>query len=217
MMMKKIMTSSVLSVALAAPTMASAAYFDFQEWTSMYGEQGFENSSPFGMTSDGLTLTATAFETASGVDSNVYMDGAYHRITGGMGVCTKLDEDTECKVSSDDNVSDEERLVWNFGQSIASVILEMGDDQHYDFGMSDFLYRYGSTDWMTATTNNLGVVELALDGTSGMIEFMTSTPDKASNFYIRNAYISSVPVPAAVWLFGSGLIGLVGIARRRTS
>ena len=27
---------------------------------------------------------------------------------------------------------------------------------------------------------------------------------------------SPVPVPAAVWLFGSGLIGLVGIARRKT-
>ena len=27
--------------------------------------------------------------------------------------------------------------------------------------------------------------------------------------------ISQIPVPAAVWLFGSGLLGLVGIARRR--
>ena len=27
--------------------------------------------------------------------------------------------------------------------------------------------------------------------------------------------ISQVPVPAAVWLFGSGLLGLVGVARRR--
>ena len=28
-------------------------------------------------------------------------------------------------------------------------------------------------------------------------------------------YATAVPVPAAVWLFGSGLLGLVGIARRR--
>ncbi|MGB5409060.1 MAG: VPLPA-CTERM sorting domain-containing protein, partial [Thiogranum sp.] len=27
--------------------------------------------------------------------------------------------------------------------------------------------------------------------------------------------VTVVPVPAAVWLFGSGLLGLVGVARRR--
>lgn len=27
--------------------------------------------------------------------------------------------------------------------------------------------------------------------------------------------VSAVPVPAAIWLFGSGLIGLVGVARRK--
>ena len=30
-------------------------------------------------------------------------------------------------------------------------------------------------------------------------------------------YAQVVPVPAAVWLFGSGLLGLVGVARRRRS
>ena len=30
-----------------------------------------------------------------------------------------------------------------------------------------------------------------------------------------NGVVSAVPVPAAVWLFGSGLIGLAGVARRR--
>jgi len=39
---------------------------------------------------------------------------------------------------------------------------------------------------------------LTLDGTSG-------------------AVINAVPVPAAVWLFGSGLIGLIGIARRKSA
>jgi fumarate reductase subunit C len=32
-------------------------------------------------------------------------------------------------------------------------------------------------------------------------------------FMVREATV--VPVPAAVWLFASGLLGLVGIARRR--
>lgn len=33
----------------------------------------------------------------------------------------------------------------------------------------------------------------------------------------NSAAVSAVPVPAAVWLFGSGLLGLVGVARRKLS
>ena len=29
-------------------------------------------------------------------------------------------------------------------------------------------------------------------------------------------YVSAIPLPAAVWLFGSGLLGLIGLARRKT-
>ena len=40
--------------------------------------------------------------------------------------------------------------------------------------------------------------------------------DKTSNAYawaVQSGDVSAVPVPAAVWLFGSGLVGLIGVAR----
>ena len=34
---------------------------------------------------------------------------------------------------------------------------------------------------------------------------------------VQSGDVSAVPVPAAVWLFGSGLIGLIGLARRKNA
>lgn len=36
-----------------------------------------------------------------------------------------------------------------------------------------------------------------------------------STFVMDNLTIGAVPIPSAVWLFGSGLLGLVGAARRK--
>jgi hypothetical protein len=38
------------------------------------------------------------------------------------------------------------------------------------------------------------------------------------NFYgwaVQSGDVSAVPVPAAVWLFGSGLLGLIGVAKHK--
>lgn len=43
----------------------------------------------------------------------------------------------------------------------------------------------------------------------------TNPADGAPTTYSMT--IAAVPVPAAVWLFGSGLLGLVGVARRRNN
>jgi hypothetical protein len=43
---------------------------------------------------------------------------------------------------------------------------------------------------------------------------------KDSNIFawaVRPGDVSAVPVPAAAWLFGSGVIGLVGLARRKSA
>jgi len=53
--------------------------------------------------------------------------------------------------------------------------------------------------------------------TSGF--FLThSDPDSDESIYFSSTLsISQIPIPAAVWLFGSGLLGFIGIARRNKS
>lgn len=68
------------------------------------------------------------------------------------------------------------------------------------------------------------------EGNSALAMAVTSDPLKGGDFISATSgevqsvtfvetqvEISAVPLPAAVWLFGSGLIGLAGIARRRSA
>jgi hypothetical protein len=83
-----------------------------------------------------------------------------------------------------------------------------------------------------STTINLDLIS---DGIGGADDFQTFTFDsqwtnlnfvdfyatrQEVNGYVPlvnfdNIVVSAVPVPAAFWLFGSGLIGLIGVARRK--
>ena len=52
-----------------------------------------------------------------------------------------------------------------------------------------------------------------------LLHILEASTSNAGSIFLDNASLSvtPVPVPAAVWLFGSGLIGLIGIARRKKS
>ena len=219
--MKRLLASTIITSGLLVFAPASnAALFDFQGWIVTNGEQGFDNSSPFTLTDSGLMLTATAFENPGRVDSHVYMDGLFNQIIGGMGVCTTLTNGNQCSISSDDNVSidgaAEEVLSWGFSQAITELKLDMGNSEHPDFVNSDFQYRLDTgSNWSTATTDGSGLVTLMLLGGANQIEFRAAGNALTDNFYIRSANATVVPIPATVWLFGSGLLGLVGMARRK--
>lgn len=92
---------------------------------------------------------------------------------------------------------------------------------------------YGSDSWDGTSFSSLGWTDLTLEGAikngdaqngatvsfTGNYKFLlfvdqSNTPD---GFDIAKMDVTAVPIPAAAWLFGSALVGLVGVARRRRS
>lgn len=66
----------------------------------------------------------------------------------------------------------------------------------------------------TASTSPL-ITFIEARGTSGNGFPFSTIPERNDGYFGPNLRIEAIPVPAAVWLFGSGLIGLIGIARRK--
>lgn len=96
-------------------------------------------------------------------------------------------------------------------------VLKQSDGSYFELVNNTFDSTVFTTDWSG------GFVEFTVD--AGMVGelvqfgFANEATDWAPSavFYdnLGFAEVSAVPVPAAVWLFGSGLLGLVGVARRR--
>jgi hypothetical protein len=77
---------------------------------------------------------------------------------------------------------------------------------------------FDQPDW----TSFAGNFTLGADVSAYTLEFAAicgADENCFSNYYIDNVVINAdidpIPVPAAVWLFGSGLLGLIGIARKK--
>lgn len=104
-----------------------------------------------------------------------------------------------------------------------------------DFSLSSnsLTITVGSISYFESDDNGLPTISLfsgdldafnfstTLDGNSFDSYFNTFDGFDSNGLAINGTWnstvtLSPVPVPAAVWLFGSGLLGLVGVARRRT-
>ncbi|MHB1241078.1 MAG: VPLPA-CTERM sorting domain-containing protein [Gammaproteobacteria bacterium] len=119
------------------------------------------------------------------------------------------------------------------GQVITGVgALPASNATVFGTGMSTYTLPLGPTPVATTTwnTTNIGTVGLGTNP-SGTLPLIADTiggspmqagpfPNFNANFDISSLTVTSagtapVPIPAAAWLFGSGLLGLVGVARRR--
>ena len=87
------------------------------------------------------------------------------------------------------------------------------------FGANTWLSNYGGG----LPFNNTAGVDTALgfcqlgtsDGSDAVATPFDGSWTLSSNGTLTYSAVSQVPVPAAVWLFGSGLVGMIGVARRK--
>lgn len=65
--------------------------------------------------------------------------------------------------------------------------------------------------YWSATEYNAGARDFSMyDGIQGIIDYKSV---EVHAWAVRSGDVSAVPVPTAIWLFSSGLIGLIGVAR----
>jgi len=85
------------------------------------------------------------------------------------------------------------------------------------FGSTD-LYGQGPDTAGIAPGASLNLYALTGNGGNGQVQsYLLGTNLKMAADGTLSVGGAAVPLPAAVWLFGSGLLGLIGVGRRRTA
>jgi hypothetical protein len=91
--------------------------------------------------------------------------------------------------------------IFEYAASLPQVVPLLGSESYYISIITQQPINWG---WAASTSNTEDHWSRRFDGESWTLNLA----DMAFE-------LSEVPVPAAVWLFGSGLLGLMGISRRR--
>jgi len=124
---------------------------------------------------------------------------------------------------------------FSFDASILSVISVSIDESIWDFGSTGI--STGKIDNINGTVNNIMVnaisnvtgnftvasvrFQVVGEGSSliSLTEFNLNPWASGGNTitpnFVNATFTSPVPVPTAIWLFGSGLLGLIGVARTK--
>ena len=115
------------------------------------------------------------------------------------------------------NIRSELRIDLDIPTDSFSVLFATGT------GASDFsgvLEAYSSTgilleEAITPLTTIQGQVWATISRSTSDIAYIQAAGYGGTTVSIDAVQYNAVPIPAAVWLFGSGLIGLIGLARRK--
>lgn len=117
-------------------------------------------------------------------------------------------------------------VAWNRDQVVSGYYVQGGENSRDDYIYNQIEFDNSLFDAFTnkefqlelqSTTFNSSITGCSDLSTCGMA---TDTTTQLYSVFLTYTYddgvsvVPAVPVPAAVWLFGSGLLGLIGVARR---
>ncbi len=203
------------AVSSAAPVTGFFDFTDFSEWAALNGQT---SATVNGLTFDATGGNITVNENPGGdpdINLTPCSDKGYACTGDGLGINSSELDEIEGKV--------EKLTISGFGGAEINLIsfLDLFDENPAE--IASFYINGNSMDITSVIasaspgSNGFFELEVSLMGVNS-ITFLADcnafSPSCVDNEFSLAA-INAVPVPAAVWLFGSGLIGLVGIARRR--
>lgn len=229
MLIKTTAKGLIATAALTLSAIASATTFNFAaiaDGDSSYGFVGAEFGAPsITFTKEGITVDATGFDAVTGAVYNAYLDSTWIHGggggAGGLGVCKEVKGSGQCSPGSDDNVTIDENLMLDFGSAVTISELTFRNGEHNPIFANDATFDLiidrGLATQSMATYSLGNIFTMDLTGTTFEFLNLNTVDNDDYRFYISVMEVTAVPVPAAVWLFGSGLLGLVGIARRRNA
>lgn len=112
--------------------------------------------------------------------------------------------------------------IWgpNWGANFGSNILNINNAAALGGSLGFYLITQNGLTETSATVNALQSQFFVDQGAqaktfAGTDAIWTLNTDGSLNFNGTEGAVSAVPLPAAAWLFGSGLLGLVGVSRRK--
>lgn len=208
----------LLSSAFVA-TSASAITVDFTDssWSGAY------NQDPFSVIQDGITITAEAANN----DPNIVDNAKLHWDSkDGLGI-----DPTGTYSYEKDEIEGFEVLTIRFDQVVNLNSIGLSDF-FIERDINGNLFTEQGEYWVnddTATKERVHAVtsfnngELLLQGLDVNITSISFASlgrilgSQNHEFALQSLGVSAVPVPAAIWLFGSALLGMVTISRRRKS
>jgi len=210
--MKILTIISLAFAALAGVQTVNAATFDFVS-EAAGNERGV---STLILSDGGITLNATGQQTLANGDTDtaktafVYLDDLSGGRPAGLGVCKAL-SGTQCTDSGDDNVTLDEKLTLDFGQLVTISEITMRNGTHRTSFDGKFKLNIDGAGWVAYDLDDT-ITQLF---TGQVFELWNNNTSVAADkeFYISTMTVSAVPIPAAIWLFGSAMLGFVGIRR----